>query len=234
MPYLNSDPYEVVAETSADGTEDTIKVKLSRPMPRGLDGIAFDAANSLRSALDQAARACAVAGGKPPRNAGFPFGETKAEAEARRTGKSRNIPREMFDFMITHQPYKRSDKPFRGSENVLWCLNRLANTNKHEFLVPTGIVSGSIEGVFQTRGQIIGDFVWPPEWDASKNEMTIARVPHGDRPDFKLKVAFYMAFGEIEGIKGDQVAGVLNTMVDAVERAIDGIDAEARRIGLFK
>lgn len=59
--YFNSQPYAQVIELDAERGQEVHKLKLVKPMPVALPGIAFDAANNLRSALDQAIYAIAPA-----------------------------------------------------------------------------------------------------------------------------------------------------------------------------
>lgn len=59
--FRKSNPYAQVVEQNADGTEDFYKVKLIKSMPVGLPGIASDCLNALRSALDSAGYAIAIA-----------------------------------------------------------------------------------------------------------------------------------------------------------------------------
>jgi hypothetical protein len=74
--FIDSKPYTTVVETNADATEDFHKVKLAQPMPDALAGIAFDAINSLRSCLDQAGYAVALAAGNGTSKASSPSGTT--------------------------------------------------------------------------------------------------------------------------------------------------------------
>lgn len=75
--FFNSRPYASVIETNADRTEDFHKIKLIRPMPVALSGIAFDVVNNLRPALDQACHAVAVdRTPKGLRQCHFPFGDS--------------------------------------------------------------------------------------------------------------------------------------------------------------
>jgi hypothetical protein len=224
-PFLDSVPYAGVMETNADDTEATFKFRLAKPMPKALSGIAFDAANSLRSALDQAGHACAVASGKSGRKAGFPFGDDQEEAESRIFGPSKNIPKEIFDFMISLKPYK-------GGNDLLWALNKLANTNKHALIVPTAIAMGSGTASLKSSHFPI-EFSGPPVWDRSKNEFVVLRVPRKSKLEYYLQLQTFIAFDEFEGIGGQQVIGVLNAMASVVESSIAGIEAEARHIGLF-
>src|SRR5712664_2905678 len=71
--FIKSDPYTCFVETDAQRGKDIHKIKLIKPMPAAIPGTAFDAINSLRSALAHAARATAIAARKTGKRAHFPF-----------------------------------------------------------------------------------------------------------------------------------------------------------------
>ncbi len=217
------DLYKPIVEPTANRVLDVIKIKLTKPLPESLPGLAFDAANNLRSALDQAAFAVAVAAGTAGRKAHFPFGDTLAEVESRATEQSKHIPKEVFDVMVRLQPYK-------GGNVLLWGLNKLANTNKHEIIVPTVVEQGQ-STMLIVEATAIG---WPgPRWDKEKNEMVVMTIPHGSKFDYHLNWETFVVIGDVPGLGGRTVVPVLNKVLKAVEESLAAIEAEARRIGVF-
>src|SRR5260370_14306351 len=106
VAFWNSNPYSNAVEQNADGTEDFHKIKLVKPMPISLPGIAFDAINSLRSALDQSGYSVGIAAKTKGKNSHFPFGDSIAEVQSRIGSSSKDIPKDIFDLMVSFKPYK--------------------------------------------------------------------------------------------------------------------------------
>lgn len=226
--YFDSKPFsEVLSEFDPNTNQDVYKVKLAKPMPAMLNGIAADAINNLRSALDQAGFAASIAAGGNGKNTYFPFGDTAAEVNSRKATGSKEIPGEIFSLM-------ESFKPYRGGDDLLWALNKLCNTHKHRILMPIAMTTG---------GARLGEIGWDnakggkinlvPIWDSAKNEMEIARMPHGAHLKYKMQLAHSISFGEIDAVKGLPAASVLRALILKVDGILMAIEAEARRIGLI-
>ncbi|MDQ6771293.1 MAG: hypothetical protein M3Z54_15090 [Gemmatimonadota bacterium] len=222
-----SHPYGLRVEQNADQAVDAHKLVLVKPFPRPLSGIAFDAINNLRSALDQAGHDIALAAGTKGRDAHFPFGGT-ATAPRKREGRSKDIPEEIFELMLSFQPYA-------GGDALLLAVNKLANTPKHETLVriePIVLVPSAFFGdVTVVPGE--GGWSWPPRWDGTKNEMVLFRVPRGKQPKYDLKVGALVEFTQVDAIRGQPADAVLNAMIGKVASIIDALEAESRRLGLM-
>jgi hypothetical protein len=224
--WFRSNPYAKIIEPNAEGTEDIHKVRLTQPMPVAIPGIAVDALNNLRSALDQAGYAVAIAASTTGKKAHFPFGKTLTEVQSRITGTSKHIPKEIFDVMVAFQPYEGGNAP-------LWAVNELCNTNKHEDVVPALFAAGT--GFVQDEasfGAVIS-YRWPPQWDSAKQEMEICRISHGATVKYHLTIQPLIVFSKIKGIGRAPVVGLLTTMLREVDRVVVAIEAESRRIGLF-
>lgn len=63
--FLDSKPYARVIEPDAEGTGELHKIKFTKALSECLSDTAVDAVDNLRSALDQAGYAVAVASGRP-------------------------------------------------------------------------------------------------------------------------------------------------------------------------
>lgn len=223
--FHKTNPCERVIERDLDTLEDVHKIKLVKPMPIALPGIAFDAVNNLRSALDQAGYAVALAIGNTGKQAKFPFGLDITEVKSRANRQSRDIPKEIFDMMVLCEPYK-------GGNDLLWVLNELCNTNKHEIILPIAMGTGT-HNIVVRAGE--GPFsLTYPKWNRTKNELEFARVVQGGTFTGEFKFAFFVAFGDIDVVAGQSATGVLNNLFGTVKRILMAIEAEASRIGLFK
>jgi hypothetical protein len=229
--FANNNPYTFVIETNADRTEDFHKYKLTKAIPPLLPDKAFDVCSNLRASLDRAGFATAVAAGKDGKNSHFPFGSTFAEVQGCRARRSRDIPDAIFDLMVSFEPYQ-------GGNDLLWALNKLCNTNKHEIVVPMmTATSGIIIRPASGTNLVISDhlsYQFPPPWDSVKNEMVVFHVRHGVKLNLDVLVQFFVALGKIEAIGREPAAGILNAMASEVERIIMAIEAEARRLGLLQ
>ncbi len=124
--FFDTHPYKMFVEPDSDYPGRHIRyAEINKAVPYRIPGLASDAAKTLRSALDHTGFAMARAVGKSGAHAHFPFGETSADVEACRKGRSKHIPKEIFDFMAACEPYS-------GGNDTLWRLNKIANANKYE------------------------------------------------------------------------------------------------------
>ena len=224
--FFSTNPYSFVTESNADGTEDIHKIKLTKPMPAGLSGITFDAINNLRSSLDQAGYAVAVATGRSGKNAHFPFGDTAADVNACEKRRSKHLPKQIFDLMV-------SFKPYRGGNDLLWAMNKLCNSQKHELIIPVATYTGNMDlliGRIETGSK---PFTFPPRWNSAKNEMVIAQVPYGSECKFDFQYQVFIAFNDVECILGQPVIPILNKMLGIVDGIVMALEAEAKRIDIL-
>lgn len=223
--FYRSNPYSTVVEQDPDGRYDIYKARLTKNLPVGIPGTAFDALTNLRSALDQAGYAVARAANTKGRDAKFPFGDNETEVRSRKRGQSKDIPEGIFDVMVGLQPYK-------GGNDLLWALNKACNSNKHEIVIPVGVVGGP---GFPRMPVYFGNAeIFPyPRWDRTKNEIELSRFPRGATPEYKFPLRSNVAFGNIEIIDGKPLTPTLNAMASVVESGLMAIEGEARRLGLF-
>jgi len=222
--YFAYKPYRQVIDFDPSGPTDIHKLKLVRQLPDAISHIAFDAVINLRSALDQAGYAVAIADGRLGKQAGFPFGETEADASSQATRNSREIPGSVLGAMLNARPYRDGDAD-------LWALNRLANQQKHRFVNPMAIYSGGAN-MHARHFSTDRGFTFPPHWDMNNEEMVLAKVPHRAHIDVNMQIHWGLAFSSLDGVLDQSCAGVLGRAADSVEKVIEAIDREARVLGL--
>jgi hypothetical protein len=222
--FLNARPYARVVETNEARTEDTHKLKLAKPLPVELSEIAFDAFKGLRSALDQAGQTVAVAVGARGNQAHFPFGDNLVEVAACAQKGSSDIPKGIFDVMLSFKPYK-------GGDDLLWALNEVCNSGMREIIAPVAIVTGELSEAAASAGGTIRAS-WPPRWDSTKHEMVIAVTRHGAAFGGNFEFAFFMALANIEIAGGKTAAAVLEDLVVKAQNIVSAIEAEAIRTGI--
>lgn len=226
VKFNESQPYEHVTEPNDDLTYRSHKIRLVRPIPPSLPGIIADTANALRSSLDHIGYTIAIATGKSGKLSHFPFGTDKQGASACSGGKSRDIPQEIFDTMI-------SFKPYRGGNDTLWALNNLCNTMKHEIITRPAAVPDAM-GAKWRQYPGITPAPWPPRWDEQKHEMEIARSPMEigeERVHFFGQ--FFLAITNIDGIKREPILQTLHAMSNEVERCFSVLEDRARHFGFI-
>lgn len=225
VAFLKEEPYALVIEHNEELAQDVYKIVLRKGMPDTWPGDAFDVINSLRSSLDQAGYAVAVAAGRSGANAHFPFGGSESEMLGRAKGRSKDLPKEIFDVMA-------KAKPYRGGNDLLWSMNRLTNTPKHEVMIAMRPVSPSAFIDEYANPGTTYELGIPPRWDDSKNEMVLFRVAHGDKPRFQMDLHVLIAFTQAEPLRNAHIHAVLDAFVRETEAIVNAIEAEARRLGL--
>jgi hypothetical protein len=221
-------PYAMVTEDDLQAGFRFYKFKITKRLPLGTSELAWEIVEELRSALDQLGYACAVASGKTaPKNTYFPIADSAAQLDTDVIGRGRckDVPADIVALFRSFQPYK-------GGNEAIWTLNRLANGNKHRFVLPAGAAAEQSISL----GTLIlppGASIHVPRWDREKNEMLVLSTPIGTEVKYDLGFAVYVAFGEVDAVAGEPVVPILNAMVHDVERILADTEAECRRIGLF-
>ncbi len=201
---------KIAAESEPQGREHPVDRKSLYP----LEEVAFDTINGLRTALDQACFAAAVAGGNPdPKKAQFPFGDDAAGLENVINRGCKHIPPDIVALL-------RAFKPYPGGNIILWALNKLANTNKHRLLAEVSVNEKiNISLVFEN-----GRFFYDP----AKKQFTI--LPGEGKTESKINVIRFIAFRNIDPISGDPAVAVLYRLASEVDGIISAIEAECRRL----
>jgi hypothetical protein len=225
VTFAKDNPYSHIVESDTQRGFQSHKIKLGKKFPPRCAGTIFDVANSLRSALDQAGRDVACGYGKTGNKAHFPFGDDKASATAHINGQSKDIPQEIFDHMIAFKPYK-------GGNNLLWGLNNLANTPKHESIIDIQVAPG----LMMISGKIYPGIerVKFPRWDSGKHEMEISRTPLGSTDKVNFNGTLYITIGNVEGLAGKEVVSTLGEMRRVVEGCVLHLEERARHFGFIK
>jgi hypothetical protein len=215
-------PYKRVTEVDIDTLMHRIRFK--RPIPVGCIDAATEAIEALRSVLDQAAYAAAIASGKiNPKKTSFPFGDDIAGLDNAITGYKvcKDVPDDIVALF-------RGFKPYKGGNDPLWALNKLSNTNKHKLLAPFCVFSGGFN-VQSGFGPVT--VLHPPQWDSVKNEITFAHSPVGHQFNYNIQLLVAVAFDEVETVRDKPAVSVLDDAARIVERILMATEAECRRLG---
>jgi hypothetical protein len=218
--FAKDKPWSYVVEPDPQSRQYLHKLAFTARITDDLPNILFDAANNLRSALDQTAFTVGVrnTGTPNPKFAKFPFGPTELDVINNAAGGCKDLPTEIRDFFVSFKPHKRGNAP-------LWALNELANTPKHKTLKPLFV------------GAWIGGSTLPTvsvlkKWHRERHDIVFANSADPD-VRYDANFAFTVAFDDIdETIRGKNPVSVLNAMAGEVERVLVGTEVECRRIGL--
>ena len=205
------------------------KFKITKQLPLGTRDLVWETIENLRSALDQAAYACAVAGGAiNPKNAYFPIADTEADLESGVIGRGRckHVPADILALFRTFKPYKEGNVP-------VWVLNKLCNSSKHRVIIPAGGMAENSLGVESLHFPKGPGAIFSPRWDSEKSEMKVFTAPIGSAVKYDLRFSVYIAFGEVDAVSGQPVIPVLRGITGEVGRILTAIEGEAKRIGLF-
>lgn len=194
------------------------KIRFERGIPENLIDEVGEAVHQVRSALDNAcfAIASATCGNPTPLHAHFPFGGTSVEFENNMRGRCKDVPEKLF-------PIFRAFKPYKGGDDVLWALNRVAIADKHTLLrVELASQLGNVTGTGGIRKLLVN-----PSWDSAKNEIEIGTFIKNSGVHYKAEIGLTIAFDKIDVIEGEPIPKVLDYWVDKADRIISALEAAA-------
>jgi hypothetical protein len=227
--FWESRPHIFIAEPNPDGRTQTYKCRLIKPIPGKFDILAIEAVEHLRAALDHLGYAASVLGGKrEPKSAYFPIADSAAKLETDVIGRGRckDLPPDILALFRTFEPC------YGGKAAAVWTLNRICNSSKHRLI--TEIRLQSAYANVSLIALPPGSRMLPQEWDAEKNEVSYFITPLGMQPKYDFEVAFYIAFGPIDPVKGQPVVPTLFSIADVVTDIVMMTEAESRRVGLVQ
>lgn len=220
--YKASKPYHLFSDFDPATGDEIRKVRVQRDVPLDFGCMAFDALNSLRSALDHAVFAATVilTGDPNPTKTKFPFADTEdwlVESELKRG--ARDVPTDLH-------PYLLGLKPHKAGNRLLWGFNKVRNENIHRILSPVAHARGSL-GI--GGNGYIGSMSTMHAWDSDKRELSYLRcrdVGSGIKVDVTVDIAFI----ETSDLPLQSVVGTLEQASRMIDGIINGIEAETTRI----
>lgn len=223
--FFKDHPYTISVEKDADGVTEIHSLKLSGTLPADLEDLTAEALLALRSCLDQAGYAAAVASGKVlPKSTYFPITKgVPADLDNLIKGQCKDIPEEIRTLF-------RGFNAHDGGNTALCTLNEMRNA-VHTIFAPTVMFSESTSvlvkyGVspFQISNSV---------WDSAKNQIEFLRIGPGGHVTYEAEFVPNVAFAEVKGVERVPVVNVLYTMWEEVGRVLAATEAECRRIGLI-
>jgi hypothetical protein len=217
--FLLTDPYRIVFGVEPETGDHVQKIRLVKPMPEDLKGLALDAVSNLRNALDQ--MMFAITG----KMTYFPIGETLSDFENAVKGRCKEVPIEILEVI-------RGFKPYRGGNFNIWELNKLANSNKHGIIVPCVPEIGEIYFPRVASEDITPDLGQVGAWDFTKNEMELNRFRPDGTYKSNISIAVYIGFHGIPEVEGTPAVEVLNVCALCVETVFQNVQIAAADLGI--
>lgn len=223
-----------VVEFDPDSGQYVGKIRLLKPLPMEMRGLASNVIKNFRDALDQTTFAATLLiREKRSNRAHFPFGESPDDLEnslsRRRSVPCQGLPEELFPVLRQCEPYPRGDG-YSGGKDAVRALGRVSGDNKHAV---TLTVSGTTVGASLLPPAIkVGPggaalFV-PTEWDPLKNEMKLFTFPPGGYVEANIEVAFSVVFGPgpLERVTVEDYFSVLTRDVPIIIERVKKATAE--------
>lgn len=217
IKFLATNPWEMFTEVGPGNAEECIKVRPTREAPGEIAVICGEIIYDLRSALDQLACALATQNGYADvRGTYFPFAGSKDEFEAasnrKKTSKLSPGAVSLIDLL---QPYK-------GGNDLLWALNKLGNTDKHQMLIP--MAAANLGAQLQLTGRPLGTmehtFRAPKSWQLLDPDATIFVYPAGMQLSGEITVLTDISFRGVAAVAGQPVVAVLEQFASLTEGII--------------
>jgi hypothetical protein len=222
--FFEKEQYTEVIEQ--DSIRDSVhKIKFTEPFIDDLAAIATDVVDNLRASLDYAWHTLAVASKAivETDEATFPFLNNASKFE-------NTIKRGFKKFHPEIIALLRSFQPYKGGNDLLWALHRIAATNRHRMLAPV-ILKAGLSGKVGSTGKI----TFPPAgWNSAKNEIVCFAIHTNGRspltiPDLKLRIA--VVFDQVEFVGNQRAITVLNNLTSEVKNIIEALEGAARMLG---
>lgn len=194
--FFHTKPYTRAVERNSDGLDEH-KVNLTSDIPNRITDLSYEAIEALRSSLDQAMYPVAVANGtKRPDLIHFPIADSSTDIESILNSRGlKDFPPDILTLL-------RGFKPYHGGNDLIWALNRIRRQSTHRLIVPVGVG------------------IKAPRWNGEKNELVYAVAQPGASLDYDLNIAFFIAFGPVEGLAGQPVVDVLTAITAETERIV--------------
>lgn len=219
--FLSASPLQLFTAPGPGQAEECIKVRATAEVPGNIAIICGEIVYALRSALDQAACALAIQNGySDVSGTYFPVAGSKEEYESKGT---RNKVTKLHQDAVT---VIDSFKPYKGGNDLLWALNKLGNTDKHQMLIP--MAAANLGTAMNLSGRSLGivehTFKVPKTWQPVGPEATIFIYPAGMQLDGDLTVLTDISFRDIASITGQPIANVLEGCVALTEQIIQNLE----------
>ena len=222
IAFMRQKPYRAVLSRETATGQHVISARVEEQPPIWWGAIAGDAVENLRFALDLLVCQLVLSNGAvPTTGTGFPIADSAATylglSERQLTGVAGPV-RSQIDAL----------RPYRGGNAGLWRLEQLAGVDRRTGLIPTSAARKAMLDVVSGLDFPNTPITISPGYPNKvvfpiENGTELARVArfHGTA---QLAVydqgAFYVAFGELEAVRGGPLLPTLNSLVNLTEATV--------------
>lgn len=225
--YMASKPHQLSAEFDPEKRVKELKLRLTKPIPNSIRGMASDVIKNVRDALDQATAAASyVVTGKRSRRTHFPFGNSADDLEnslsRRKVSQCKDIPEQLFPKLRAFMPY------MSDWDTALKCLSLISGNHKHGSTLTLSAQTNQISlgtNVFNAGG---GLYI-PPRCVPDYDEIIIAWVPEGASATLNLNFPIFIAFDH-QLLRYQPAIQFLHYCAERVGCIVTGLREEASRI----
>lgn len=210
--FLESGVYEVSTDTTVDSHE-WLVIEQTKEIPGTISVVVGEIVYQLRSTLDHLACALARQNGSSDTSVYFPFAGDRQEFYLPAT--QRKIHKLGPDAIALIEELK----PYKGGNDFLWSLSRIANIDRHRSNIAVDISGISLAAEMQVTlraGENIFRFRKPfiPEIETGANsfffsmrdpvrttfqkKMPLMGLPIGAQGEGKTKITFDVTFGDVD------------------------------------
>lgn len=225
--YLKSEPLKHLIEVGKNPAHEVHKVIIKTPIPEIIEQAAFDLANNLRSALDQACYAIAKLSGTDGTKSHFPFGKTLDDVLKKKKGGggSKNIPDEVFSLILEVKPYEVGNL-------ILWELNNICNKGKHEIITPIAGMFKNMACLQHAKFERLVALAVPPKWDFERQEMVLATLGRNSAHTYEIRLYPFLAIGGDSAFRGSNALLVFAAMEKEVKSILTRLEEKILSLGL--
>jgi hypothetical protein len=222
--YLATQPF-AIEDAEEEGTGDLVYiVRVRAPVPEEFGAVIGDVIHNARAALDLLIwQAVEANGGTPGKPTCFPIAKDEPSYQKTRANALAGASADVFTLMD-------GLKPYAGGNDQLWRLHNLDILDKHRVLVPVGAAHRNVVVTVRPPGLPQGISLPPialrpqdrlfPLLDGTVVFRVCASVK-GEDGFVESGFTFEIAFGDGHFVDGQEVMGVLDGLVRAVERVVD-------------
>lgn len=231
-----SDNHGVASLIEADPAtgEQVFKVKLIRPVPSIFARKITEAINNARNAFDQTLFAACSVINIPIKDAHYPWASDlvdlrKWKLEGKDPGRPK-IPRDFWDIIIAHEPYRRTDGHAAG-DDIIRSMAQFAN-RKHTIGVTVGAEVGSVASginkIIKKNGTMS---LMVPCWDPVNNEIELIRWT-GPKPhlDVNYTLKFCVGLDAAPPIGGMPAVNPVRAFLIKAQIVLDSFEARCAEI----
>jgi hypothetical protein len=219
--FTTDKPYAYTVDFDQDSGAYSHRFTFSETFADDVGCLMFDAVNNLRSTLDQMTYAVVdkTVGDPDRRHTYFPFSDCEANFLSVKGRLKDNIPAEILTLYEQLKPYK-------GGNNILWAVNRMANVKKHALLIRPGFGRTAFWHSGPNGTELIG------ATNSKENEIVFKTINNNFQPQAQFTYQIVIQHSE-EVIDGQSPIILFNAMANEVERVLSDTEVECRRIGLI-